>query len=68
MIPYLESQKPCDVVDRLSLNVWQIEFPLLVDFCLGESVGLTTSGALVRKNETGADVLLEQIYGGEATR
>ncbi|KAJ4391113.1 hypothetical protein N0V93_004728 [Gnomoniopsis smithogilvyi] len=60
-------QKPSDVLDTLSIDVWQNEFPLLVDCCLRESVRLTIRGAAVRKNETGVDVVLENFQGGDST-
>lgn len=52
-------QKPSAVLGTLSLDVWQTEFPILVDLCLRESVRLTIRGAPVRKNDTGSDVFLD---------
>ncbi|KUI69915.1 Obtusifoliol 14-alpha demethylase [Cytospora mali] len=52
-------QKVADVLEALSLDIWQTEFPLLVDMCLRESIRLTIRGSPMRKNVTDADVALD---------
>jgi cytochrome P450 len=51
------AQKPADVLDTLSLDAWQTEFPLLSDQCFVEAIRLTMRGTPFRKN-MGADLPL----------
>ncbi|ROW08461.1 hypothetical protein VMCG_03185 [Cytospora schulzeri] len=54
------SQTTADVLDTLSLDSWQTEFPLLVDGCLPEAMRLTMRGTPFRKNVGSLGVPLEK--------
>lgn len=51
------SQSPLDVLQELSLETWEIEFPRL-DSCLREGILLVTRGTTFRKNISGKDVVI----------
>jgi cytochrome P450 len=48
-------QSPADVLDTLTLDAWENDFPL-IDLCLRESIRLGIPGTSFRKNSTGADL------------
>ncbi|KAI1640868.1 cytochrome P450 [Biscogniauxia mediterranea] len=49
------AQSAADVLDTLSIDVWETEFPL-VDVCLRESIRLSMPGTAFRKNTSGHDI------------
>lgn len=49
------SQSISDVLDGLSLQEWETQFPVLQD-CLREAIRVAMPGTLFRKNMTGKDV------------
>lgn len=48
-------QSAADVLDTLSLEVWETEFPM-IDICLRETIRLVVPGAMFRKNTSGSDI------------
>ena len=48
-------QGPEDVLRALTLDAWEVDFPL-VELCLREAVRLGTTGTAFRKNISGHDV------------
>ncbi|KAI1478870.1 cytochrome P450 [Daldinia eschscholtzii] len=48
-------QKPIDILDALTLDSWQNDFPV-IDLCLRECIRLILLGCPKRKNTSGADI------------
>ncbi|KAH7039996.1 cytochrome P450 [Microdochium trichocladiopsis] len=48
-------QSPADVLDTLTIDDWESEFPL-ADLCLRESIRFAMPGASFRKNTSGHDI------------
>ncbi|KAM0426838.1 hypothetical protein ACHAQK_012274 [Fusarium lateritium] len=48
-------QSPADVLDTLSLEEWETEFPI-IGMCLRESIRLVVPGTMFRKNTSGSDI------------
>lgn len=49
------SQAPREVLDTLSIEVWESEFPLLYN-CIRETIRLVMPGTVFRKNTSGSDI------------
>ncbi|KAI5920084.1 cytochrome P450 6A1 [Camillea tinctor] len=49
------AQSAADVLDTLTIDEWESEFPL-VDLCLRESIRLSMAGTAFRKNMSGHDI------------
>ncbi|KAK7422595.1 hypothetical protein QQX98_001619 [Neonectria punicea] len=50
-----EDEHPVDVFQRLTLDDWETEFPL-IDLALRECIRLNTTGSSMRKNLSGKDI------------
>lgn len=52
-----KEQTPADVLQELSLEAWESEFPCL-DFGIRDSIRLNLMGASLRQNTSGKDIVL----------